>query len=370
MGHSRYWGWGFAPYVSVAEKRAKAARKLQELKKKNANLCPICLEGSAIARTWWGKAWNQNLESYADYSNRIGRGRSYVRHGAVLDLQIGSGKVDALVQGSRSKPYSVNIQIKPVDHKVWKEIKGASEGKLGSMQELLAGKFPKELGEVFTVQGKGLFPSPKEIQFSCSCPDWATMCKHVAATLYGVGARLDDDPSLFFKLRNVEMKDLVAEAVQDRTRKLLQKAQKTTGRVIAEADVAGVFGIDMEEPAAAYKERKPSPRKASKGKSSLKPAPEDTEVRVPVRGLKKKPASTKRGVKKETQTSLETVLGIVRRTRKGVTVADIREKTGFKDQEIRNCITRARQKGLVLNLSRGVYVSFAQATRPARKAAI
>ena len=155
------------------------------------------IEGTAIARTWWGKAWNKNLESYADYHNRIGRGRSYVRHGAVLDLQIGSGLVESLVQGSRSRPYSVTIRIKAMGKKNWEEIKTASQGKLDSLQELLAGKFPKGLGEIFTTQGKGLFPSPKEIDFDCSCPDWASMCKHVAATLYGIGARLDQDPELF-----------------------------------------------------------------------------------------------------------------------------------------------------------------------------
>lgn len=369
MGYRRGY-WGFAPYVSVAEKRAKAARKLQELKKKNANICPVCIEGTTIARTWWGKSWNQNLESYADYDNRIGRGRSYVRHGAVIDLQIGSGKVDALVQGSRSKPYSVTIQIKPIDKKIWKHIKAASEGKLDSLQELLAGKFPKELGELFTVQGKGLFPSPKEIAFSCSCPDWATMCKHVAATLYGIGARLDDEPDLFFKLRNVEMKDLVAEAVQDKTRKLLQKAKKLTGRVIAEADVADVFGIDMEDPATPYKKREKAPEKTSKAKKPMKHAPQKREAGSSDAGAKTKQASKKLVSRKKVKTPFETVLGIVKQSRKGVTVADIRGKTGFDDQQIRNCIYRAKQKDLVVNRSRGVYMSSAQANRPARKASM
>jgi uncharacterized Zn finger protein len=372
MGYRRGY-WGFAPYVSVAEKRAKAARKLQELKKKNANICPVCIEGTTIARTWWGKSWNQNLESYADYSNRIGRGRSYVRHGAVLDLKIEAGKVNALVQGTRSKPYSVSIEIKPIAKKIWDQIKTASAGKLDSLQELLAGKFPKSLGELFTVQGNGLFPSPKEIAFSCSCPDWASMCKHVAATLYGIGARLDHEPELFFKLRNAEVKDLVTEAVQDRTRKLLQKAKKTTGRVIAEADVAGVFGIDMEDPAGAYKKTKSStaiPKKTSKAKSALKSPSKESKARITEPRRKKQPALRKRVPKKKIQTPFETVLGIVRRTRKGVTAADIREKTGFEDIQIRNCIYRAKQKGLVVNQSRGVYVSSAQASRASRKAAM
>jgi len=370
MRHARYRGWGYPPYVSVAEKRAKAANKLKELRKKNVNIRPVSIEGTAIARTWWGKSWNRNLESYADYSNRIGRGRSYVRHGAVLDLQIGPGTVDSLVQGTRSKPYSISIKIKPIDKKIWKHIKAASEGKLDSLQELLAGKFPKALGEMFTIQGKGLFPSPKEIDFSCSCPDWASMCKHVAATLYGIGARLDDEPDLFFKLRNVEMKDLVNEAVQDKTRQLLQKAKKMTGRVIAEADVADVFGIDMEEPAARYKKEKKAAEKAPKAKKRLKRAPQKGEAGSSDAGAKTKQASKKAAPRKKAKTAFETVVGIVRRNRKGVTVADIREKTGFNDQQIRNCIYRAKQQGEVVNLFRGVYGSSAYANRPARKAAM
>jgi uncharacterized Zn finger protein len=364
-----YWG-GYPPYVSVSEKRAKAARKLQELRKKSADICPVCIEGATIARTWWGKSWNRNLESYADYDNRIGRGRSYVRHGAVLDLKIEAGKVDALVQGTRSKPYSVNIEIKPIARNIWKQIKAASEGKLDSLQELLAGRFPKELGEMFTVQGKGLFPSPKEIAFSCSCPDWATMCKHVAATLYGIGARLDDEPDLFFKLRNVEMKDLVAEAVQDKTRKLLQKAKKLTGRVIAEADVADVFGIDMEDPATPYKKREKAPEKTFKAKKPMKRAPQKREAGSSDAGEKTKQASKKVAPRKKVKTPFETVLGIVRRSRRGVTVADIREKTGLDDKEIRKFVYKAKRQGEVVNLSRGVYGSSAQASRPARKAAM
>ena len=260
-----YWSY-YPPYVTVAEKKAKATRKLKQLKKKNPDIKPILLEGRTIARTWWGKSWNSNLERYADYSNRIGRGRSYVRHGAVLDLQINSGKVESLVQGTRSKPYSVIIKIKAVNKNTWKHIKAACEGKLDSLQELLAGKFPKALGEIFTIQGKGLFPSPKEIEFSCSCPDWAYMCKHVAATLYGIGARLDEEPDLFFKLRKVKMKDLVSQAVEDKTRKLLKKAKKKTARVIDESDLADVFGIDMDETVVSTKKKGKAAKKTSKTK--------------------------------------------------------------------------------------------------------
>jgi len=350
--------WSYPRYVSVAEKRAKALKKLKQLKKKNPHINPIVIEGTAIARTWWGKAWNKNLESYADYSNRIGRGRSYVRHGAVLDLQVHSGKVDSLVQGSGSRPYSVTIRIKAMNKKTWAGIKSASEGKLDSLQELLAGKFPKALGEVFTIQGKGLFPSPKEIDFDCSCPDWASMCKHVAATLYGIGARLDQDPGLFFKLRQVKMKDLVSEAVEGKTRELLKKARKKTERVIADSDLGDVFGIDMESPVAPKTKRKKTEQKGGRSKKPLKPMPKKGKSKtLPTKaGKKVVPKKASPGAEKP-ETLFETVVGVVRESKKGVTVSTIRTKTGFGEIQIRNVIYRARQQGKIKSKERGVYIS-------------
>jgi uncharacterized Zn finger protein len=111
-------------------------------------------------------------------------------------------------------------------------MKTACAGKFDSLPDLLAGKFPKALDEVFTAQGKGLFPSPDEIHLGCSCPDWAVMCKHVAATLYGIGARLDEDPGLFFALRKVKMEDLVSEAVTETTAQLLRRANHKKSGVI------------------------------------------------------------------------------------------------------------------------------------------
>jgi uncharacterized Zn finger protein len=165
----------------------------------------------------------------------------------VLDLKIEPGQVRAIVQGTASSPYSVTVKIDVISQKVWKNIRNLCQGRLDSLQELLQGKFPKDLGEIFTARGKGLFPSPKEIDFSCSCPDWASMCKHVAATLYGIGARLDDDPLLFFKLRDANVKELISEVVVEKTRELLGKAKKKAGRIIDEADIGKVFGIELED---------------------------------------------------------------------------------------------------------------------------
>lgn len=238
--------WNYPRYVSVAEKRAKAAKKLNAMSKKNPNLKPVILQGSAIARTWWGKAWNLNLERYADYDNRIGRGRSYVRHGAVLDLQIDPGEARATVQGSQSSPYSVIINIETLKKDTWRIILDQCQGMLESLQDLISGSFPKSIGQIFTHKDSGMFPSPKEIKFSCSCPDWAGMCKHVAATLYGIGARLDENPELFFRMRNVEIGDLIRQAVSDHKQKLLAKASRKSSRIIEEADLSGTFGIEVE----------------------------------------------------------------------------------------------------------------------------
>ncbi len=348
--------WGFPRYVSVAEKRAKASKKLKQLRKKNPDINPILLEGSAIARTWWGKSWNLNLERYADYSNRIERGRSYVRHGAILDLRIDSGKVESLVQGTRSQPYSVNVKIKALNKKVWLDIKAACEGKLDSLQELLAGQFPKALGEIFMAQGKGLFPTPKEIGFSCSCPDWAYMCKHVAATLYGIGARLDEDPELFFKLRKAKIKDLVSQAVEENARKLLKRAEKKTARII-ESDLANVFGIDLDEPAKTKKKEAKGPLKKVKRKKYKRRVPEKHGAESSHRKTRKMKSTKKPSSKAVTRSPFDTVVGIIRRSRKGVTVVTIREKTGFEDKQIRNIIYKAKKQDRIKNASRGVYLS-------------
>jgi len=236
--------WGFPRNVSKAEKQAKAAKKLEQLKKKR-DVRPVILQGSAIARTWWGKSWNQNLERYADYSNRIGRGRSYVRHGAVLDLQISDGEIRALVQGSRSKPYEILIKIGKLSKNTWQRISSSCSGMLDSVSEVLAGDFPRELGELFLQRDAGLFPAPKEIAFACSCPDWASMCKHVAATLYGVGARLDEDAKLFFTLRGVDTADLISRTVSSKAENLLEKASKKSARIIDDADLSALFGIEL-----------------------------------------------------------------------------------------------------------------------------
>lgn len=239
MAFNSYYG----EYVPVAKKKEKARKAMDKLLKKNPDLTPVILEGSIIAKTWWGKAWNKNLEIYADYTNRISRGRSYVRNGAVLDLKIETGIVKALVQGSESKPYNIEIKIEPLSSEKWDDILKICKHKIDNLAELLSGKFPKELEEIFTIRGRGLFPTQKEITFKCSCYDWASMCKHVTAVLYGIGARFDEDPSLFFSLRNIDFSDLLMKTIDQKMQSMLENSDKKTGRVIDDGDVFDLFGL-------------------------------------------------------------------------------------------------------------------------------
>ena len=235
--------YGFAPYVSVAEKKAKSLKALDKLKAKNKDLEPITIEGRTLAKSWWGKAWNQNLESYADYSNRIARGRSYVRNNAVLDLKITKAEVKALVQGSSRKPYTITIQIDKLSKEKWNKVIALCNRRIDTLEQLVGGNFPKELEALFKERNYGLFPAPKEIHFDCSCPDWASMCKHVAAVLYGIGSRLDADPKLFFELREIDSMELVKKSMEKRLDNMLKNADKKSERKIADKDVFDLFGI-------------------------------------------------------------------------------------------------------------------------------
>lgn len=243
--------YGYGEYVPAAVKKARLEKKLERMKKKNADLAPIQVSGRKLATTWWGVAWNNNLELYADYENRIGRGKTYLRSGAVLDLRIDPGKIHGLVQGSRAKPYQVEIVIGSLRPEAWARVSQACRGSIQSMKDLVEGKFPQALSELFTEKGTGLFPSPREIAFGCSCPDYAGMCKHVAAVLYGVGVRLDEDPTLFFKLRQVDVSDLITETLNQATDSLLEKSTVKSTRVLVEDDLGDLFGVDFQDDRAA-----------------------------------------------------------------------------------------------------------------------
>src|SRR5438045_4707333 len=115
-----YGDGGWPAYVPVAERRRKAARALAKLQKTGQNTAPVEIEGRAIATTFWGRAWCNNLESYRDYENRLPRGRTYVRNGSVVDLQIAPREITAIVSGS--KIYKVKVSIGDVGPARWKTL--------------------------------------------------------------------------------------------------------------------------------------------------------------------------------------------------------------------------------------------------------
>jgi len=235
-------GWyGFDPYVPVAEKKKKALKQLEKLRKKEGNISPVVIGGKKIANTWWGVAWCKNLESYADYKNRISRGSAYVKNGFVLDLKVEEGVIKSKVYGSSL--YNIIIKIDRFNDRIKDEIIGEIGRKIDSVEDLIAGNFPKEFGDIFLTQKKGLFPSPREIHFDCDCPDWADMCKHVAAALYGAGARFDENPLLFFKLRGIDANEFIKKSINDKMQNLLKNAGRKTTRVIEDADISGLFGV-------------------------------------------------------------------------------------------------------------------------------
>lgn len=227
------------PYVPVAARRRQAARQLASMKKKGQETLPVVIDGRKIARTFWGQAWCANLERYSDFENRLPRGRTYVRNGSVVHLRMAPSAVTALVSGSEI--YEIEMKVAALPAARWRAICKDCAGAIDSVVELLQGKLSKSVMARMCQPKIGLFPSPKEITFACSCPDWASMCKHIAAVLYGIGARLDDQPELLFVLRNVNHQDLIAEASSDlsRTRKV------RVGKVLDTGDLSEIFGIEM-----------------------------------------------------------------------------------------------------------------------------
>lgn len=262
-----YGGWG--AYVSVGERRRKAMREVEKRRKQGHPISPIVVEGRTIAKTFWGKSWCENLEQYSDYENRLPRGRTYVRNGSVVDLQIKAGTISALVSGSEL--YEVTLKVAPVAGPRWKAICDECSGAIDSLVELLQGRFSKGVMERICRQKEGLFPSPAEIKLACSCPDGAYMCKHVAAVLYGVGARFDHQPELLFRLRAVDEKELIVKA----GKALPLGTQKPgAGKVLAGDDLGDMFGLDMAESTelpAAPKPKKPAVKKAVKTAAKKKP---------------------------------------------------------------------------------------------------
>ena len=291
-----HYGYGWRPYVPVWKRRAQAQTKMNALRKKGADIQPVEIEGRKIAKTFWGEAWCDHLESFSDFANRLPRGRTYVRNGSVCHLEINQGEILAKVSGSEL--YNIRIQIKTLPPTKWNAVKTRCAGQVGSLLELLQGKLSGHVMQVVTDRNEGLFPLPGEISLKCDCPDWAVMCKHVAAVLYGVGARLDQKPELLFKLRGVDHEELIAA---DAEAAVSAATSRGTSKQLSGGDLSDVFGIDLdtsEDAAAASPPRKKASKKATTDARSTRPARKTSKSGTKATAVKKG-ARTRARAKKE-----------------------------------------------------------------------
>jgi uncharacterized Zn finger protein len=299
-----WYNYGWRPYVPVAVRRQRAKKKMESLRKKGVNIQPVEIQGRKIATTFWGQAWCDHLESFSDYENRLPRGRTYVRNGSVCHLAITRGTIEAKVSGSEL--YSLRIAIKTLPPAKWKAVKQRCSGQIGSLIELLQGRLSDHVMGVVTDRSEGLFPLPGEISFDCSCPDWAVMCKHVAAVLYGVGARLDQKPELLFLLRGVNHDELIEADAEAAVSRATSSAKRGRSKRLAAGELSDVFGIDLdpggaEEPSPRRSRtkaaKKKTPKKATKKTSAAKKTAKRSVRKKPAKAAAKKRAARKPGKK-------------------------------------------------------------------------
>ena len=291
------------PYVSVAQRREKSLKAMEKLRKKGKEIEPIEIPGNTIARSFWGKAWCKHLELFSDFDNRLPRGRTYARNGSVCHLAIKAGTIEAIVSGSEL--YHIKIDIKPLQPALWLKIKKKCSGKIGSMFELLQGELSDQVMAIVTDDQKGLLPLEGQIQLDCNCLDWAEMCKHIAAVLYGVGHRLDSQPELLFLLRCVDANELIDADLA------LPDAEDIEGKMIAADQLSDIFGIDLDLDI----------KQATKAKKT-------DRKKAPTRKTKAiKATQTQHKKAKPSSRSLTTKLPKIRPT--GKTVARLRKKLKF-----------------------------------------
>ena len=286
------WGYGhnYREYVPVAQRKAQACKvAAARAKKQNRKIQPVLIEGQKIAKTFWGKAWCDHLESYSDYANRLPRGRTYARNGSVVDLQISSGHVEAIVGGS--DVYEITVKIDQLKPSKWKKIRNDCAASIDSLLDLLGGRFSDAVMQRLTSRPDGLFPAPNEIRMECDCPDWAGLCKHLAAVLYGVGAHLDKHPELLFLLRGVDHTELVSEAVSAGN---LTSAFGEPSTDLNGEDLGAIFGIELDTTT-----RSASTKSAARKQRSTAKKVAGRKSVGKTKGVSgARPAATKDGVKK------------------------------------------------------------------------
>ncbi|WP_242343373.1 SWIM zinc finger family protein [Anaeromyxobacter terrae] len=236
-------GERFPEYVTAAERRLRAELARKRLLRQGIVPQPVVVEGRELATTFWGKAWCDQLESFADLATRLPRGRTYARNGSVVHLEISRGLVKAFVSGTEL--YEAEVRIRPLTSARWRAVRQACAGRIATVVELLSGRLSSAVMQVLCDRERGLFPTSAELDLRCSCPDAARLCKHLAAVLYGVGARLDDAPELLFTLRGVELAELVADAGAPGT---IAAEAPSGATLVADDRLSEIFGIELEPP--------------------------------------------------------------------------------------------------------------------------
>ncbi|MGE0173923.1 MAG: hypothetical protein AB7T49_14095 [Oligoflexales bacterium] len=225
-------------FVSIKDRKKKAREEIERQREQGKVVNPINARAKTITKSFWGKAWCQNLERYEDYAYRLSRGRSYLRNDCVVDLAVEEGRISALVRGSYL--YEVSIRVKKIEQEQWVQLVNRCSGRITSLVGLLSGDFPDSVMSAVIERDSGLFPQPTDIKMSCTCLDVADVCKHVAAALYGVGVKFDTMPELFFVLRGANYRDLVKDAARD----FVSEAAETASDLDV-AEIEELFGIEI-----------------------------------------------------------------------------------------------------------------------------
>lgn len=320
--------YSWRPYVSVAQRRAKAQREMEKLRKKGKDIQPIEIDGRKIAKSFWGEGWCDHLESFSDFENRLPRGRTYVRNGSVCHLEVQAGRIEAFVSGSEL--YKVSIGIKPLVARTWKEIKSKCHGQVGSLLELLQGKLSDHVMAVVSDRKQGLFPQPGEIELTCSCPDWATMCKHVAAVLYGVGNRLDHRPELLFVLRGVDAEELISAEVS------LSTTAAAGADALDATGLADIFGVDIDAGEFASTTKRTGERTAKPTAPNGRPKAKTPEQKkAATNGRKPKKAAARKRAKPAFDPAAPTGEGVAAlRRQSDLSAADFAHRLGVTAQSV------------------------------------
>ncbi len=321
MAYSRGSLW--PAYVSAAEKRELARKAVAKLKKSGEVLEPVEIQGRKIARSFWGQAWCENLEAYSDYSNRLPRGRTYVRNGSVLDLKISAGRVQAKVNGSSL--YRVDIKISALPPAAWQALVLSNSGQISTIMELLEGRISEAVMQRVTDRHTGLFPKPREISLACNCPDIAGMCKHIAAVMYGIGHRLDERPELLFVLREVDQSELIQAASS--SEQLLTAGRSMSHRIDDDEDLSALFGIDIEFGDVS---EKPSQQESLQVKTKTPAVKSERAVvkKVAEKTAKKSPSASKSKSPKKTKKPSKI------KPKKSPSVAKVNKKKAKKVQDL------------------------------------